>query len=81
MKALGIIAAIGIGLSTPASAQDVDRDPFAAYEAGAYAEALAGAEAALADNADNPVWWALAGEAQAALAGPAMLPTVSGERR
>ena len=67
MKALGIIAAIGIGLSTPASAQDVDRDPFAAYEEGAHAEALAGAEAALADDPDNPVWWALAGEAQAAL--------------
>ena len=70
MKAFGIIAAIGIGLCIPASARDVDRDPFAAYEAGAYAEALAGAEAALADDADNPVWWALAGEAQAALGRP-----------
>ena len=67
MKISAIIAAIGIGLACPALAQDSARDPFAAYADGAYAEALEGAQAALAGDADNPVWWALTGEAQAAL--------------
>ena len=50
-----------------AFAQSGADTPFRDYDAGRYREASAGAEAALETESENPVWWALLGEAQARL--------------
>ena len=66
--ALGIFLALA--LPVPALAQDADvpaQDPFRAYDEGRYFDASQGAEAALAGDPDNPVWWALLAEARAAM--------------
>ena len=50
-----------------AFAQSGADTPFRDYDAGRYRAASAGAEAALKTESENPVWWALLGEAQARL--------------
>ena len=65
---LATLMAMGLALATSAQAQAADRQaPFQALEEGRFAEALRGAQGALATDPDNPVWWSLAAEAQAGL--------------
>ena len=61
---LGILLALALPVA--AQAQEAPT-PFEHYEAGRYADAVAGAEARLASDPQNPVWWALLAEAQARL--------------
>ena len=53
--------------ATAAQAEPDADTPFRDYDNGRYAEAIAGAEAGLADDPRNTVWWALLAEAQARL--------------
>lgn len=63
--ALGI--ALAVAISSGALAQDPWGDPFRAFDQGRYAEAGQAAEAELAEDPENPVWWALAAEARSKL--------------
>lgn len=63
---LGILLAIAV--SATANAQETNdpaAQPFRDFEAGRYSDAEVGAEAALAQDPDNSVWWALLAEARA----------------
>lgn len=67
MRAFALGLVVCFGLATPAMAQDEGDDPFADYAAGRYFAAESGAEAALSQDPENPVWWALLAEARARL--------------
>ena len=57
---------VSLCLSGAALAQDSSAtDPFEDYRAGRYEQAIAGAEAALENDSENAVWWALLAEARA----------------
>jgi len=63
---LGILLATAV--SATANAQETNdpaTQPFRDFEAGRYSDAEVGAEAALAQDPDNSVWWALLAEARA----------------
>lgn len=56
-----------LAIASLGQAKSVQEDPFRAYEEGRYAAAELGAEAALSQDPDNPVWWALLAEARSKL--------------
>ena len=63
-----VTLAVLLAIAAPAGvAAQHAPDPFADYNAGRYGEAVEGAEAALIEDPQNPVWWALAAEARAKL--------------
>ena len=63
---LGILLAFAAPVAAHAqAADDPAQQPFRDYDAGRYFDAAQGAEAALAQNPDNAVWWALLAEARA----------------
>ncbi len=66
MRKLSLGILLALALPVAAQAQDAPT-PFEHYEAGRYGDAVAGAEAGLASDPQNPVWWALLAEAQARL--------------
>lgn len=65
MRIVAVGMLVAVCIATGAIAQEAVSDPFEDYSAGRYAEAMEGAEAALARDPENPVWWALLAEARA----------------
>ena len=67
MRSAVFASLASVCLACAASAQEAPGDPFRAYDAGNYDAAAREAQAALLQDADNSVWWALLAEARAKL--------------
>jgi len=60
----GLLLAFAVPIQVSAQEGGDPQQPFRDFEAGRYVAAEQGAEAALAQDPDNPVWWALLAEAR-----------------